>query len=386
MKKLVKTPRTYFDSGCHEYSTYPIESKLLDIGYVTWYGHDIMEDIRYIKENYAHVSKRDIQISLWAMMAYVNDLESSVIKNFDRGNTIETDVEILLEDLMRRFRLPEGKRSKAYLADDFNTMALYELASMNGWETATGDNITTSMYAYNGWVMFPGDGEIIRNFNIHHATPDCCYPSYVYPEPWYGSPLNANVVILGNETHYDDFISRVQNIIMDERRTELIRSIVDSWLGLHNQPIFADYSKTIDPTYIAPMDPYNSPSYRFWLTEIRAIARKLHIEQDNSLFEKIAVLNANPYPSVGAPPLSAGMLPSHYFLRQLVRYIVYSNPDVKFILPSETLHSVWRTILGDVYTTIWAFGKIIQIHEGRSNSISRHITRPQLSILRPLLS
>ncbi|MDE6006238.1 MAG: hypothetical protein K2G67_01610 [Muribaculaceae bacterium] len=389
MISLPKTPRTYFDNGCHEYSTYPIQSKVLDIGYATWYGHDIMDDIGYILDNYPYVSELDIQMALWAMMAYVNNVDPADIFVFDRNNKIATDVEILLEDLMRLFRLPEGDREKAYLAEDPRSIQLYELRSMNGWETAIEEDRPAGMFSDGHWVMFPGDGPIVRNFNTNRAMQDCAYPSYVYPEPWYGNPTKAKVIILGNETRYDDFISRIQNLILQEnpRKAEGVRVVVDSWLklGISSFYLPGTTNDDIDPTFVGQLDPYNSPSYRFWLSEIRALADKLDIEPDGSFYDKIAVINANPYPSIGADPLSTGMLPSYYFLRQLVRYITNHDNNVKFILPSESLRSVWRTILADVYTDLVAFGRMIVLNKDSSKSLTKHIKRSQIEILKDLL-
>ncbi|MDE6703802.1 MAG: hypothetical protein K2K00_09015 [Muribaculaceae bacterium] len=127
---LYMTPRTYFDSGCDEYKTYPIEKKLLDIGFATWHGYDIMQDINYILKNYTYVSEYSIQLAIWYMLAKVNNVDDGKYFMFNRNNTIETDVKILIEDLMRIFRLPEGDRRKAYLADNPRTMRFSELDAM----------------------------------------------------------------------------------------------------------------------------------------------------------------------------------------------------------------------------------------------------------------
>lgn len=47
------------------------------------------------------------------------------------------------------------------------------------------------------------------------------------------------------------------------------------------------------------------------------------------------------------------MLPSHYFLRQLVRYIYSNNPNVIFVIPSANIRETWRTILSDMYYSIY---------------------------------
>lgn len=119
---LYMTPRTYFDSGCSEYHSYPIESKLLDIGYATWHGYDIMTDIRQILNDYSYVSESSVRHALWQLMAKLYNVDVEKYYLFDRNNSIETDVKIFIEDLMRIFRLPEGNRRKAYLAADPMTM------------------------------------------------------------------------------------------------------------------------------------------------------------------------------------------------------------------------------------------------------------------------
>lgn len=117
--ELERTPRTYFDSGCHEFSTYPVKQKLLDIGFATLHGHDIMDDINHILANYPYVSEHDIQRALWIMMAFLSDVDTALYYQFNRNNSIATDAALLIEDLMRRYLLPGGDRRKAFLADDF---------------------------------------------------------------------------------------------------------------------------------------------------------------------------------------------------------------------------------------------------------------------------
>lgn len=388
MKGLERTPRTYFDSCCHEYQRYPVEQKLLDIGYATWYGHDIMEDIRYILENYAYVSADDIQRAIWQLLAAVDHVDSYL--SLDRGNSLETDVRMLIEDLMRVFRLPGGKREKAYLGESPRRIRFGELDAMNFWKSANEDGVHAyALYTFGHWTMFPGDGEIIRRFNLERGRQDCSYPSYVFPEPWYGCPTKAKVVVLGNEARYDDFISRVQNILLSQRPSiaEEVTCRLHSWLKFERKDFYDLYYLAPLDNIVAPMDLYNSPTYRHWLTEFRHLASALGLDTKGTFYSKIAVINANPYPSVGAAPLAAGLLPSHYFLRQLVRFIVNQNQDVKFVLPSETLLPLWREILGDVYTDLFAFGRIIVLSE-RNKSMRltvRNLSSVQISVLRELL-
>ena len=389
MIKLNRSPRTYFDSGCHEYKTYPIEKKLLDLGYAIWNGYDIMKAIREILESHPYISEFDIQRSIWSLLCKIHNIDTAKILTFDRNNSLETDVQILTEDLMRIFRLPQGDRKMAYLGEDPRKISFYELDDMNGWKEALANNSQAySMYSNGNWIMFPGDGEIIRRFNLEKATPQRAYPSYVYPEPWYGAPTHAKLIVLGNEARYDDFVSRIQNIFLrwHPQIAEEVQLRVDNWLNLRRADFYEPlYQNDKDDLY-ASMDAYNSPTYRHWLTEFREMAELLDIDTEYDFYEKVAVINANPYPSVGAEPLAAGILPSHYFLRQLIRFIINNNRQVKFILPSESLRHTWRIILGDVYTDLVAFGHLIVLDRGKSICLAKKLTKSKIKELRHLLS
>lgn len=388
MNKLRRSPRTYFDHICHEYQTYPVEEKILDLGYAIWHGYDIMKAIRDILESHPYISEFDIQLSIWNYFCYLYNIDTADIMTFDRNNSLERDVEILIENLMRVFRLPENDRKRAYIGEDPQKIYFHELDDMNGWKEALSNEAQAySMYSNGHWIMFPGDGEIIRKFNLEKANPKCCYPSYVYPEPWYGAPTYAKLIVLGNEPRYDDFVSRIQNIFLrwHPQLAEEIQLHVERWLKLMRCSFYSPFYYNDNDDIYAPMDGYNSPSYRFWLTEFRELADILEIEVEHDFFEKVAVINANPYPSIGAEPLAAGMLPSHYFLRQLIRFIINNNKGVKFILPSESLRSTWRTILGDVYTDLIAFGHLIVLDRGKSIGLSKKMTKSHINELQSLL-
>lgn len=388
MIKLNRTPRTYFDHMCHQYQTYPIMEKLLDLGYAIWHGYDIMIAIRDILGSHPYISEFDIQLSIWSYLCYLYNIDSAKIMTFDRNNSLDTDVDILIEDLMRVFRLPENDRRKAYLGEDPRKIYFHELDDMNGWKEALSNEAQAySMYSNRHWIMFPGDGEIIRKFNLEKANPKCCFPSYVYPEPWYGAPTYAKLIVLGNEPRYDDFVSRIQNIFLrwHPQIAEEVQLRVGNWLKFRRSELYEPHYRKDKEDSFATMDAYNSPSYRFWLTEIRGMADMLDIEHDYEFYSNVAVINANPYPSIGAEPLAAGMLPSHYFLRQLIRFIINNNKEVKFILPSETLRSTWRTILGDVYTDLIAFGHLIVLDRGKSIGLSKKLTKSQINELKSLL-
>lgn len=365
MVTLNRTPRTYFDHICTEYGMYPLSKKLLDIGYATWHGHDIMEDIRHILDNYPDVSEDNIRFAIHTMLAWLNHCSAIDYHNNRRNIPLESEVKTLIQDLMKVYRLPVGNPEKAYLAEDPSRIYFRELSSMNGWiEALKEDRQPYQMFSDGYWIMFPGDGEIIRNYNLSTLHKNKGYLSYVYPEPWYGSPTSAKLIVLGNEARYSYRISYLENLGLTQFPSfaESVQVTVDGWLELRRGKFYD--CKLQEPKIL---DMYNSPTYKFWLKKITEFADFM-VLPGQKVFDNIAVINANPYTAMNVRPIEAGLLPSHYFLRQLVRYIVCHNPDVLFLLPSEQLRPVWQQILGDVYEDISTQNRLLK--SGSNNSIS----------------
>ncbi|MBD5322141.1 MAG: hypothetical protein HDS01_05145 [Bacteroides sp.] len=346
-----------------------------------------MEDILYILDNYSYVSEDNIRYAIHEMLAKLNHRSSIDYYIARHNSSLETEVKNLISDLMKVYRLPAGNPRKAYLADESSRIYFHELNTMNGWiEALREDRQPYEMYSYGHWIMFPGDGEIIRQFNLHSCTENRGYISYVYPEPWYGSPTSAKIIVLGNEARYDNNISRTQNIILSKipSYAEAVQIMADNWLNLKHGT-FYNYE------YFGPQedrlrvhDIYNSPSYRYWLYKIREFADYMALPRQK-VFDNIAVINANPYTSLNVSPLEPGLMPSHYFLRQIVRYVVNHDSDVIFFLPSGRLQSVWQDILGDVYDDIVMHNRLFLTRINNSISLVGEWNKEQIDRIHYLL-
>lgn len=119
-----------------------------------------------------------------------------------------------------------------------------------------------------------------------------------------------------------------------------------SWMSLDGPGIYNNTE--FQQSGICVGDAYNSISYRHWISELRNLAWKLKVEGQD-LFNHVCVINANAYyASCGHDPWAAGLLPSQYYLRILLNYLVNNKKGKKplFIIPSTSLHEVWRKVLG----------------------------------------
>ena len=363
---LPHSARTYFDPICHEYQTYPMENKLLDIGYLTWHGYDIRQDIYTCFQKHEHVLVDDVMRGvkeLAAAACRVNPYASGIMQ---RRNSLDTEIDLMLEDIMSRYRLPVDDEKTHYMAESGKEMRLGELLGMNGWRIARNEIEAYKMYNEDNAIYYPGDSWPVRRHNLEvyeqkQGVAQSVFYSYVCPEPWYGDPLKAKVIILGGVPLYDNFICRSQNIFNGHfpQLMEEVQITVRNWMKFGGYEIYREaYSFG---TYCVPnMDGYNSTAYRHWIHEITRLANYTDAVHQ-TFFDNIAVVNATPYYSNGDDPLAAGLLPSHYFLRQLIRFIAVNNSKVLFVIPSKELDRAWRKILADAYAIIRSIGQSIVI-------------------------
>ncbi len=359
---LPRSPRTYFDSLCSEYCRYPIEQKLVDIGYLTTHGYDIRKDIYHSFRDYPHVHEDDVHravLSLEAAACGVDPYDSGIM---DRENDIDTDINIMLEEIMARYRYPvsrSGYSDSHYMAESLSEMHCIELDALNGWRYPYLSNITGAfpLYFKDGIMTYQGDESLILRYNTGSKSKRSRIITEVRPEPWYGDILSAKVIILGNMPTYDDFICRSQNLALDIRFRELITTTLNKWHNLWGgKHAYCHLYGRSEPTGIPSvelMDLYFSPTYRHWINSLRNLSKENDIDEC-LIFKNVAIINAFPYynDTNRAKPLDLGVLPSHYFIRQLTRYIHLNHPDTIFIIPMNNLVDTWKSILGDMYYEI----------------------------------
>ncbi|MDE5750438.1 MAG: hypothetical protein K2H87_06685, partial [Duncaniella sp.] len=295
---------------------------MLDIGYLTWHGFDIKPIIRQIPEDYPHVSEDDVHWGVISILAAACGVDTYKSEFMDRGNTLDTDIDMMIEEIMRRYRFVADPNGDHYMADSPRGMDRYELRNMNGWEKAADEIQPYLMYSDGNMVAYPGDAWLLRrhNLRVHErkSRSDTTFMSYVCPEPWYGSPLDASIIILGDMPRYDDFVCRVQNLVNSAypQLVEAVQMRVRNWMRLSTgrsndfytiDGMFGDRFSQHDGNefnsmVFNTMDGYNSTLYRRWVKEFISLAESLSIPCQK-VYDKVAVLNSNPYNSTGCDPL-----------------------------------------------------------------------------------
>lgn len=390
---LPRTYRTYFDPYCSEYTWISDEQKLLEIGKAVMHGFDLHECVREILETHSHVSEDNVHLGVCNLISAVTGGSTSGHMLLRRNNLVDADIELLIEYLMRRYREKYAPYSGDYLADDTNQFSRQELDEINGWRVAAAQADWYHLYKYGNFVAYPGDAELIREYNLRAEGRNKGFVSYIVPEPWYGNPVSARVIILGGAPRYDDFVSRIANQLFQDPRLveEVSVRLFDDFCGwwLLNGRSFYDNQREIydfEPP-VRPMDMYNSPTYRHWLDQLRRWASWFKVN-DQEVMNKVAVINATAYLSIDDEPLAAGLLPSHYFLLHLVNYIFINNPETIFVIPSEKLYPVWQKILGDSMTDIMACRRVLILSKDnpRLNLSPRFLSEKEKVLLKERIS
>lgn len=390
---LPRTYRTYFDPYCSEYTWVSDEQKLLEIGRAVMHGFDLHECVREILQNHSHVSDDNVHLGICNLISAVTGGSVFGYMLLQRNNSLNVDIDLLVEYLMRRYRVKYAPYSGDYLADDSNEFSRQELDEINGWRVAAGQVDWYHLYKYGNFVAFPGDADLIREYNLRAEGRNKGFVSYIVPEPWYGNPLSARVIVLGGAPLYDDFVSRIANQVMQNPRLteEVAVRLFDDFRGwwLLNGRRFYDTTHNL-PDFepqVRPMDLYNSPTYRHWLDQFRRWASWFKVD-DQVVMDNVAVINATAYLSVDDEPLAAGLLPSHFFLSHLVNYIFVNYPDTVFVIPSEKLYAVWQKILGDSMTSISSFKRVLILSKDnpRLNLSPRFLSDDEKDLLKARIS
>ena len=206
------------------------------------------------------------------------------------------------------------------------------------------------MYKDDNFVFYPGDEEFLDKYHEEgdNDSKEQIFGVGTCPEPWYGNPLSAKIIIFGDMPKEDDFISRCSNVILsfEPRLMEEVQLMVRRWMSLDGRGIY-DNTEFLN-SGIAISDAYNSVTYRHWINELRNLAWELNLDKQ-LLLDNVCVINANAYYSYGGnDPLVAGLLPSQYYLRILINYLVNNKGMNRplFIIPSSKIHKIWKKVLG----------------------------------------
>lgn len=340
--------RTYFDSFSHEYSRVDIKKKLVELGYLHINGYNIMEDIKDLILRRPDIGENTIRHAAAKMISELTSDKSGYL--WMSRKSLEELLNLLQFELRRHIVIPFDDNTPPYIVS--NPSESFDLKA-NGWETSSWKPY--HIYHPENRVYFPGDKEYIDSNNETHSKQISIFDN-VPAEPWYGNPLKAKIIIIGtpvtfcNETYIN---KNVQILGSDPRKSEDVEEYIRNTYRFNLCGI-----TTFRPDRGSKL--YNSSTYQHWCYQISQLANETNIPED-ILQYNTAVINPFPYIIENGTRLPDDLiLPSHHFLRQMVRHIISKNNPL-FIIPKASTRNrtYWDYAMDDVWDTFWGTARTI---------------------------
>lgn len=337
--------RAYFDSGADEWNDCTIKQKLLDLGYVTTMGFDMIQDVTAILKEHSHISEESIRHSLSLLLSELLGKGIDSIESRYEGVSAKDIADDLKKYLTWLYILPFDA-SDHYLISPERGMTDKDILAANHWNiVADCCQGNEALYNEDKEYVYPGDEACIERYNST-ATDKTRLILNTIPYPFQGNPLTAKVIILSLNAGYIPRVNHYFAKILQHypQLAEGVMCFMRENLRLEVKGFMPEGSNSDEkhPNY---QDAYNMLGDWYWFD----ILSKWENEGLNSdeIFSNVALIQSVPYASEKAKDLPKSMiLPSQIFIKKMIWHIANST-DAIFIVPRAV--KKWQTILGPIW-------------------------------------
>lgn len=337
--------RAYFDSGADEWNDCTIKQKLLDLGYVTTMGYDIIQDVTTVLKEHSHISEESIRHSLSLLLSELLGKGVVSVESRYEGVSAKDMANDLKEYLTWLYILPFDA-SDHYLISPERGMTDKDILAANHWNiVADCCQGNEALYNEDKEYVYPGDEACIERYNSTASEKTRLILNTI-PYPFQGNPLTAKVIILSLNAGYIPRVNHYFAKILQHypQLAEGVMCFMRENLRLEVKGFMPgiSYSDEKHPNY---QDAYNMLGDWYWFD----ILSKWENEGLNSdeIFSNVALIQSVPYASEKAKDLPKGMiLPSQIFIKKMIWHIAHST-DTIFIVPRAV--KKWQTILGPIW-------------------------------------
>lgn len=337
--------RAYFDSGADEWNDCTIKQKLLDLGYVTTMGYDIIQDVTTVLKEHSHISEESIRHSLSLLLSELLGKGVVSVESRYEGVSAKDMANDLKEYLTWLYILPFDA-SDHYLISPERGMTDKDILAANHWNiVADCCQGNEALYNEDKEYVYPGDEACIERYNSTASEKTRLILNTI-PYPFQGNPLTAKVIILSLNAGYIPRVNHYFAKILQNypQLAEGVMCFMRENLRLEVKGFMPgiSYSDEKHPNY---QDAYNMLGDWYWFD----ILSKWENEGLNSdeIFSNVALIQSVPYASEKAKDLPKGMiLPSQIFIKKMIWHIAHST-DTIFIVPRAV--KKWQTILGPIW-------------------------------------
>lgn len=337
--------RVYFDSGGDEWNDCTIKQKLLDLGYVTTMGYDIIQDVTTVLKEHSHISEESIRHSLSLLLSELLGKGVVSVESRYEGVSAKDMANDLKEYLSWLYVLPFDA-SDHYLISPEIGMTDKDILAANHWNiVADSCQGNEALYNEDKEYVYPGDEVCIERYNSTASDKTRLILNTI-PYPFQGNPLTAKVIILSLNAGYIPRVNHYFAKILQHypQLAEGVMCFMRENLRLEVKGFMPEigYSDEKHPNY---QDAYNMLGDWYWFD----ILSKWENEGLNSdeIYSNVALIQSVPYASEKVKDLPKGMiLPSQIFIKKMIWHIANST-DAIFIVPRAV--KKWQTILGPIW-------------------------------------
>lgn len=347
--------RVYFDSGADEWNDCTIKQKLLDLGYMTTMGYDIIQDVTTVLKEHSHISEESIRHSLSLLLSELLEKGVDSVESRYEGVSAKDMADDLKEYLTWLYILPFDA-SDHYLISPERGMTDKDILAANHWNiVADSCQGNEALYNEDKEYVYPGDEVCIERYNSTASDKTRLILNTI-PYPFQGNPLTAKVIILSLNAGYIPRVNHYFAKILQHypQLAEGVMCFMRENLRLEVKGFMPEigYSDEKHPNY---QDAYNMLGDWYWFD----ILSKWENEGLNSdeIFSNVALIQSVPYASEKAKDLPKGMiLPSQIFIKKMIWHIANST-DAIFIVPRAV--KKWQTILGPIWHRLEQENRIV---------------------------
>lgn len=347
--------RAYFDSGADEWNDCTIKQKLLDLGYVTTMGYDIIQDVTTVLKEHSHISEESIRHSLSLLLSELLGKGVDSVESRYEGVSAKDMANDLKEYLTWLYILPFDA-SDHYLISPERGMTDKDILAANHWNiVADSCQGNEALYNEDKEYVYPGDEACIERYNSTASEKTRLILNTI-PYPFQGNPLTAKVIILSLNAGYIPRVNHYFAKILQHypQLAEGVMCFMRENLRLEVKRFMPESSNSDEkhPNY---QDAYNMLGDWYWFD----ILSKWENEGLNSdeIFSNVALIQSVPYASEKAKDLPKGMiLPSQIFIKKMIWHIANST-DAIFIVPRAV--KKWQIILGPIWHQLEQENRIV---------------------------
>lgn len=355
-----RTDRVYFDPGAHEYNDLTLNQKLLDIAYMLTHGYDVRTFIHDTYKTKEYVSDNNVKQALYSLLGELWGSDNIKMSDLYEKKSLDELIDDFFSALKKSYHVPYNIKMPHFIKD-LEKLSESELMEINPWRSVeikyTGNSFLLSKKQY----AYDEDLRLINEFN-QSVSEEYQYKLNIPVYPWYGNPLTAKVIVLSQNPAWNEKQNIISETLLNlpSNQLELFTNHLRNMLIFKCDGFLPNNHKVdgVSGRMLANI-------HMSWYWEDR-LKKAYGPENIDDVISKFAIIQYVAYSSKKFQPFKDNkLLPSQYFTRKLIQFIIHNKKDTFFIVPRNIER--WKSFLGNIWTS--NEDRFIEGHAYRSQSL-----------------